>query len=207
MGGTPLQTACEALGLPWSQDWEAPVKHHLALLRRWAPRVNLVSMGTLNDALNRHVVDSFALMALPAVRDAAGPAADVGSGAGFPGIPMAAARPELDWTLIEPRKKRGAFITQVLTTAGMKHARWYDGRIPDASLNGRFGLVVSRATLAPDDLLKDAQALLAPGGILAVMAAHPPDVTTGLTPVGHVELTIGDAPRWIGAWRRDATLD
>lgn len=171
---TPLESWCARLGLPYSARWEAPVRVHLELLQRWSPRVNLTTVWEPEQALSRHVVDSLALLSLAAVRDASGPAADVGSGAGFPGIPLAIARPELDWTLIEPRKKRAVFLRRVIQAAELVNVVVREGRVPDPASAESFGLVVSRATLPPDALMSGLGSVLAPSGVAGVMLSSTP---------------------------------
>jgi 16S rRNA (guanine527-N7)-methyltransferase len=128
---------------------------------------------------------------------------DVGSGAGFPGIPLAIARPDWTFTLLEPRQKRGIFLDRVVAEAGLKNARWREGRLPDPALSGRFNLVVSRATLAPDELLAAATPTLAPGGIVAVMAAEAPWTTApdGFQDLEAHHFELGGARRYVGCVR------
>jgi 16S rRNA (guanine527-N7)-methyltransferase len=83
-----------------------------SILRRYASRVDLVSPGDLDRVESRHIADS--LKALSAVKEApAGPAVDVGSGAGLPGIPLAIASGRT-WRLLEPRLRRAAFLEEVV---------------------------------------------------------------------------------------------
>lgn len=201
-----LEAHCQALSLPWDPGWAAPVATHLRLLQRWAPRVNLTSVSDPPAALTRHVVDSLALLRLEAVRGATGRAADVGSGAGFPGIPLAIALPHVDWLLVEPRTKRGAFLSQVIAAAGLTNARWVSARLPESAeqLGSSFGLVVSRATLAPRDLAAATRDLLRRGAVLACMAATAPD---GPAPDGFElqqteRFELDGAKRVVLAWRR-----
>jgi 16S rRNA (guanine527-N7)-methyltransferase len=91
---------------------EAALGAFASILRRYAGRVDLVSPGDLDRLESRHIADS--LKALAAVKDApAGPAVDVGSGAGLPGIPLAIASGRA-WRLLEPRRRRAAFLEEVV---------------------------------------------------------------------------------------------
>lgn len=91
---------------------------YAALLRRWAPRLDLVSPGDLDRLEERHIADS--VRAAPILdRLPDGPCADVGSGAGFPGIPLAIVRPGRRWRLIEPRKRRAAFLEEAVRELGL----------------------------------------------------------------------------------------
>ena len=169
-----LIEAVDALGLALNDATLQAVEVHLTLLRKWAPKVNLVSKGDLASAESRHAADALSLLRLASLRQASGRLIDVGSGAGFPGVPIAAARRDLDITLLEPRQKRGAFLTQVLRQAGLTHARWRPGRLPEPSLNGQFDVVVSRATFPPEALVERVAPLLTPHGIIILMTSQEP---------------------------------
>jgi 16S rRNA (guanine527-N7)-methyltransferase len=95
-----------------ASDWPEAIHRFLAELRNWAPRTNLVG-STDSAALERHVCDSLAACeALP-------PGArvvDLGSGAGFPGLPLAIVRPDLAMTLVEIRERRVHFLRHVVRT-------------------------------------------------------------------------------------------
>lgn len=86
---------------------------YAALLRSWAPKLDLVSPADLDRLESRHIEDS--LRGVPLV-DAAppGPAVDVGSGGGFPGVPLCIAARPRHWRLLEPRSRRAAFLEEVV---------------------------------------------------------------------------------------------
>src|SRR5262245_20964583 len=73
------------------------------LIDAWAARINLVSTGSRSELLYRHLLDSLAPSLLLAGTRAI---VDLGSGAGLPGIPLAIARPELSFVLLESRRRR-----------------------------------------------------------------------------------------------------
>ncbi len=197
-----LDRWCRALDIPWDPAWQSGLETHLALLKQWAPKVNLISLKSGEDPAIRHTLDSLTLLKLAAVRDLepGTAAADLGAGAGFPGIPLAIARPDTHWTLIEPRTKRGAFLTQVIARAALTNAHWTETRTPDPALNGQFDLVVSRATLEPTTLLTHAAPLLKPEGRVCVMAAAPPPTPPGWTRLETVELELAGAPRVLASF-------
>ena len=93
--------------------------------------------------------------------------ADLGSGAGFPGIALAACWPEIEVTLIESRHKRSVFLRQVVERAQLKNATVIQGRTED--VDGPFDGVISRAYKPPLDYLKDANRLLGPNGEAVLM--------------------------------------
>jgi 16S rRNA (guanine527-N7)-methyltransferase len=130
-----------------------------ALIRRWNPRSNLVARGDMGYLRERHTADSLAL--LPWV---AGRLADVGAGAGLPGIPLAIARPSVPVVLIERSTRKCAFLRHAVVELDLRNvdveacdARGYAA--PDA-----FDTVTVRAVAPPAQAWDIARHLLKPGG-------------------------------------------
>jgi 16S rRNA G527 N7-methylase RsmG len=92
-----------------------PLYQHYLELRRWNRRLSLVGPGTVDEVVSRHYAESLA--ALPLL-EGARRLVDLGSGAGFPGFVLAAARPELDVTLIESRQRKWAFLRSAVRRGG-----------------------------------------------------------------------------------------
>lgn len=90
---------------------------HYRELRRWNVRMSLVGPGTATDVLARHYGESLAALPLIAPEDRS--LVDLGSGAGFPGIVLAAALPRLEVTLVESRQKKWAFLTSAVRRSGL----------------------------------------------------------------------------------------
>ncbi len=90
---------------------------HYRELRRWNPRLSLVGPGTAAQVLERHYGESLA--ALPLIEGVAGRLVDLGSGAGFPGFVLAAARSDLDVTLVEARERKWAFLMSACRAAAL----------------------------------------------------------------------------------------
>jgi 16S rRNA (guanine527-N7)-methyltransferase len=149
----------------------ADLYEHYAELRRWNPRVSLVGPGTAADLVERHYGESLA--ALPLVRAEDRTLVDVGSGAGFPGLVLAAARrappatapnaslavppnASLSATLIEPRQKKAFFLRAAARRIGLS-CRCLDARV-DASLPAglpdEIDLVTSRALKVAPELFE-----------------------------------------------------
>jgi 16S rRNA (guanine527-N7)-methyltransferase len=151
----------------------------------WAPRVDLVAPGDLDRFRERHVDDCLRLLSL---EDAAGrgPAVDVGSGAGLPGIVLAIARPERLWRLVEPREKRTAFLEEVVRELGLGNVEVVRKTAQQAALDPRLArahvLAVARAVAPPARSLELLTPLVTPGGIAAVFVGK-----TGTIPVGAKE--------------------
>lgn len=94
------------------------LKRYEALLLKWQKAINLVGSSTLSDAWTRHFEDS--LQILPFIPNTARTLYDLGSGAGFPGLVTAIARPELSVSLIEADQRKCAFLTIVSHETGVK---------------------------------------------------------------------------------------
>src|SRR5580698_5302219 len=86
-------------------------------LARWQKAINLVGKGTLEDVWARHILDSAQL--LPLIPSSAQSLADLGSGGGFPGLVLAALRPDLQVTLIESDARKSAFLGEAARRMGL----------------------------------------------------------------------------------------
>jgi 16S rRNA (guanine527-N7)-methyltransferase len=115
-------------------------------LARWQKAINLVGKGTLEDVWARHILDSAQL--LPLIPRSAQTLADLGSGGGFPGLVLAALRPDLQVTLIEADARKGAFLGEAGRRMGLKNQpKVVTSRIETAPPTGAD--VVTARALAP----------------------------------------------------------
>ena len=150
---------------------------HFELLGRWRKAMDLVGPGPLEP----HFEDARAAVGWLSAK---GRWADLGSGAGFPGVALAALHPSAHVTLVESRSKRAAFLDQV--AAGVPNLEVLHGRtesLEEACFEG----VISRAYRPPADYLRDAIHLLVPGGsAVLLLARQEPPAMPGLE-VFHVE--------------------
>jgi 16S rRNA (guanine527-N7)-methyltransferase len=137
------------------------------LLKKWNKTINLVSPATLNELWDRHIWDSWQLLEL--IPDGVGDLADIGSGAGLPGLIIAIGRPEIAVTLIERDQRKCAFLTQAALSLGLRNATVVNSDIKN--LESQYSLVTARALagldvlceLAYPILLKDAFCLFPKG--------------------------------------------
>lgn len=117
----------------------AALEAHYALLCRWNKVVNLTAIGTLEEAVSRHYCEAlFLAQRLPV--DVAS-VADVGSGAGFPGFPLAVVRAGCTVTLIEADQRKAVFLREA--TRGMRNVRVVAMRAE--AVEEHFEWVISRA--------------------------------------------------------------
>lgn len=123
------------------------LQNHYDLLVKWNPKLNLTRITTLEDAARLHYCESLYLGAcLP---PGALSIADIGSGPGFPGIPVAILRPDCQVTLVESHQRKAVFLRE--STRELPNAKVVSGRAED--LKTRFDWVIARA-VTPGDVLR-----------------------------------------------------
>lgn len=137
--------------------------------------MNLISTGSSDrEILEKHFIDSLTLLPLLNDRKTAEMTLlDVGSGAGFPGLVVQTALPDLSVTLLEPRQKRVSFLRHVIRTVKMDKAEVIDARldsdVPDVLADRQFDIITSRAVTDTVSFVGMAAPLLAPGGRIICM--------------------------------------
>jgi 16S rRNA (guanine527-N7)-methyltransferase len=168
-----LECGLQALQMQTAEAFSA----YLALLLRWNARINLTAVRDPQEILTRHFLESIATaQALPAgLRTLL----DLGSGAGFPGIPIALCRPEISVTVAESQNKKAAFLQEVVRTLSLT-ARVFAGRAE--TLAEPFDCVTLRAVDRMTQAIVTASDLVSPKGWLAILISSPQarSVQTGL---------------------------
>ncbi len=138
---TALREGLERLGLD-AASIEEPLRRHLAELERWNRRYGFVKAGG-DELVVKHALDSIAAAPHIAGLARAGSVVDVGSGAGFPGIPLAIALPTIRFTLLERSSKKAAFLENCRALLGLANVRVTEADL--ASASGAFDVVTFRA--------------------------------------------------------------
>jgi 16S rRNA (guanine527-N7)-methyltransferase len=139
-------------------------EEYISLILRWNARINLTAIRDEDGILSRHFVESIACArALP---PGIVTLLDFGSGAGFPGIPIAFCRPEIAVTLAESVGKKAAFLHEALRVLGIP-ANIHSGRAE--TLSAKFDCVALRAVNRMELAVKAASQLVSRGGWLALM--------------------------------------
>jgi len=174
-------------GLPAGRWPEALAKcrRYWGLIRAHNARARLTAVATAEEFYLKHVADSLAvLLAWPELFAGPGPAADVGSGAGLPGVVLALALPALRLTAVEANRKKAAFIALAadeLGLAGRVHVAPRTSRelAKEHDYTRRFAVVTARAVAPAEKLIRNVRGLLAPAGS-AVLYKTPPAVEAEL---------------------------
>jgi len=173
-----LRTGIDRLGLPLGNDIVRRLLDYRALLARWNHTYNLTAVRDPQQMIVRHLLDSLAV--LPYVR---GPRlADLGTGAGLPGMPLAIAMPELQVSLVDANGKKVRFLREAIRALKLDNVKAVQDRMEN--LGGEFDCVTSRALSSVGDMLTAAGHLLAPDGIWLALKGQRPEAELAALPPG-----------------------
>ncbi len=175
-----LRAGLAALGLDATPDQLARWQAHLALVARWNRVYNLTRITTPADMCVRHLLDS--LSVAPHLRG--GHLVDVGSGAGFPGLPLAVLHPEWHVTLVDAAAKRVRFLRQAVLELGLDNVTVVQGRVVELALARPADEVICRAFADLAAFVADSRHLLRPGGRLLAMKGALPEAELSALPEG-----------------------
>jgi 16S rRNA (guanine527-N7)-methyltransferase len=157
-----------------------PLLTYLALLDRWNRTYNLTAIRDPADMVVKHLLDSLAMA--PFVT--AGKLADLGTGAGLPGIPLAIANPALQVTLVESNGKKARFLREVVRTLPLPNARVAESRIEALDEPDQYDAIVARALATLPLIVELGGHLLKPGGKLLAMKGTIPKEEIAALPEG-----------------------
>lgn len=145
-------------------------------LQKWNVRMNLVAKGPALDLLENHFLDCLTLLPLvnKYMEQGSSRLLDIGSGAGFPGLVVKIAHPDLPVTLVEPRQKRTAFLRHIARTLGLEQLTILEAHIAKedcefSTKHGQFSLITCRALTTIGDFLGMIGHIAAPGAKIIFM--------------------------------------
>lgn len=179
---TALQRGLSELALVLPVGASEQLLAYLQLLAKWNKTYNLTAIRDPLQAVSLHLLDSLAV--LRELRDERGALADVGSGGGSPGIPLAIAEPGRRVTLNDASQKKGAFLRQAIIELGLRNADVHVGRAEQWRPAQRFAVVITRGFASLVDFLAACRHLVAPGGVLAAMKGAYPENELARVPAG-----------------------
>ena len=141
-------------------------KKYLFLIEEWNKKINITSIKNQEEVAIKHFIDS--LLVLKHV-PLSGRVADIGTGGGFPGIPLKIAEPSLEIFLIEPIRKRANFLRTVISNLSLKKITVFNGRAENFNEKEKFDFTISRALSNIKTFCELSLPLLKPGGYLVAM--------------------------------------
>jgi 16S rRNA (guanine527-N7)-methyltransferase len=174
-----LQRGAERLGLDLGDEKQRQLLAFIALLEKWNRVFNLTAVKDPVQMVVRHVLDSLAV--LPYIKGMR--ILDVGSGAGLPGIPLAIAKPELRYTLLDKQRKKVRFMRQAVTELDLGQVEVVESRVENYAPASSFDTVIARAFASLADMLTVCGRLCADGGrLLAMKGRHVGEELQALPP-------------------------
>lgn len=165
------------LGVALDAAQAARLSRLLDELARWNRTYNLTAVTARGEMVTHHLLDS--LSVAPQLRG--GLVADVGTGAGFPGLPLAVAQPQRRFTLLDSNGKKVRFVAHAARTLGLGNVEALQARAGDWTPPAPFDTVVARAFAPLPDLVAQVAALCGPGTrVLAMKGRRDPSERAGL---------------------------
>lgn len=145
-----MDEGCAGLGLTLSERKKEQFFQYYEMLIEWNKVMNLTAITELSEVVTKHFVDSLLLVkVLPDIDTAQHRLVDVGTGAGFPGIPLKIVFPNLEITLLDSLNKRVGFLNEVIKKLGLTGITAVHGRAEDFGRDPKhreqYDLCVSRA--------------------------------------------------------------
>jgi 16S rRNA (guanine527-N7)-methyltransferase len=163
--GGRLEKGVAELGLALGRDGRDKLLQYLALLEKWNQVYNLTAIRGGEKMISGHLLDCLAV--IPFMTGTR--VLDVGSGAGFPGIPIAVARPDIQVALLDSNHKKAAFLRQAVAELQLKNVSVVCGRVEAWQTPEKFDCIISRAFAEIAEFIALTKHLLAPRGVLAAM--------------------------------------
>lgn len=174
-----LEEGLAGLGLDLPVATRTALLDYLALLARWNQAWNLSAVRDPREMLVRHVLDSLAV--LPFLHGTR--LADVGSGPGLPGIPLALARPDLTVLLVDSNGKMARFQREALRVLGLApRCQSLQARVEQLRPEPGYDTITSRAFASLADFVSHSAGLRAPGGRWLALKGRRPDAELAQLP-------------------------
>jgi len=145
----------------------AAISKYIDLLIKWNARINLTAIRVPQEIVQRHFGESLFAAQRILAEEPVKSAIDLGSGAGFPGVPFALLAPESEVTLIESNQKKSTFLKELIYVLGLRNVKAFSGRAESYSQSA--DLVMLRAVEKFGEVLPLARKLVLPGGRLTLL--------------------------------------
>lgn len=173
-----LDAGLAGLRLPLPEATIGTLLDYIALLSRWNAAYNLTAVRDPGDMITRHLVDSLAIVPYVAGETLA----DLGSGAGLPGIVLAILAPERRVTVVDSNGKKARFLREAARALKLANVRVEEKRVED--VEGRYDCITARAFATLADMLAWGGQLLAANGTWLAMKGRVLDEELAGVPVG-----------------------
>ncbi|WP_339799373.1 16S rRNA (guanine(527)-N(7))-methyltransferase RsmG [uncultured Marinobacter sp.] len=175
-----LADGLQTMGLDLSAGQRQQLLDFLTLLNKWNQAYNLTAVRQPGQMVPRQLLDSLSI--LPFI--SADRVLDAGAGGGLPGIPLAIARPDIGFTLVDSNSKKTRFLTQCKLELKLGNVEVFHGRAEDCGSDRLCAQITSRAFSSLANLVDWCGALLADEGQFLAMKGQFPDDELSALPVG-----------------------
>jgi 16S rRNA (guanine527-N7)-methyltransferase len=170
MSEEKIATGVTALGQALPDAAIAQLSRLLGELGRWGKRINLTAILDPDEMVSAHILDSLAVR--PFVEGSQ--VIDIGTGAGFPGLPLAIAEPGLEFTLLDSNGKKISFVNHMIGELGLSNVTAVKARAEDYAPGKRFDTVIARALATVPRLVElSAHLVREDGQLLALKGKYP----------------------------------
>ncbi len=204
-----LRDSLSDFGVRLAEEQTILLARHFDFLIAANKNLNLTAITDPAEAAVKHYCDSLAALKIFENLPSSGEAVDVGSGAGFPGIPLAIALPEWNWTLIEAKRKKADFLEGAVRELELKNVEVVSGRSETIAsqppMRDHFDLAIGRAIAPIGAVAETLLPLVRPGGIAVAMkgpsdsdVSSSADEALARLGAGPPEVREYDLPRGIG---------
>jgi len=158
-----LENGAGKMGFSIEPDQIARFTTYAGELTHWSRKINLTTIRSPKEIAVKHFLDSAApIGCIPAKASLL----DVGSGAGFPGIPLKILVPTLSVTLVESSRKKVSFLKHIIRRLQLGKIEAVEGRVGEVSKDTRFDVILSRAVTNLASFIQMGSPLLARGGLM-----------------------------------------
>ncbi len=181
-----LQYGCDQLGISLDTGVQHTLLEYLRLLHKWNKVYNLTAIRDQQQMVSNHLLDSLAVM--PYLWP--GRWLDVGCGAGLPGIVLAVAQPDWQFTLVDSNSKKTSFVQQVIIELGIRNVVLSCARVETWQTTERFDGIISRAFSSLGEFIEKTRHLISEKGRWVAMKGKAEQALVTLPEGCHVEQVI-----------------
>ncbi|MCS6980554.1 MAG: 16S rRNA (guanine(527)-N(7))-methyltransferase RsmG [Flavobacteriales bacterium] len=154
----------------WPEERIHQIEKYASLLKNYNQRINLVSRKDVDNLEEKHILWSLSIARAGLLRSVAS-LADIGTGGGLPGLPLAIAAPHVQVTLVDSIEKKIRVLQEIIKELNLTHVRAIRSRAEQ--IEGAFDLITGRAVCPLPEFVKTIRHLIKPGGRIAYLTGSP----------------------------------
>lgn len=166
-----LQQGIQTLNIEATDEQVELLLAFIKLMEKWNKAYNLTAVRNREDMARLHILDSLSI--LPFVEGKQ--VADIGTGAGLPGIPLAIFLPDVEFTLVDSNSKKTRFVQQAILELKLKNVKVMHSRVEKIEPEASFSMVMMRAFASLPDIMQLTSHLIDEKGVLLAMKGQRPD--------------------------------